>query len=117
MPDIDRTADIKVITARGMVTAEIPLAGHSSEHWLEFFRRLASERWPGTAPSAEATEREDRTWVIVRLPAASEYQHPESELDAVSALIGEANGMEQQSQSAATQAEAAIRGWWARQQR
>ena len=34
MPDIDRTVDIKVTAAQGMVTAEIPLAGHASEHWL-----------------------------------------------------------------------------------
>ena len=32
MPDIDRTVDIKVNTDREMVTAEIPLAGHASEH-------------------------------------------------------------------------------------
>jgi hypothetical protein len=35
MPDIDRTADVKVSADRGMVTAEIPLAGHASEHWRE----------------------------------------------------------------------------------
>lgn len=38
MPDIDRAADIKVTAAQGTVTAEIPLAGHASEHWLELFR-------------------------------------------------------------------------------
>ena len=119
MPDIDRTADIKVATARGMVAAEIPLAGHASKDWLEFFRELASQRWPAPSPRpvAEAAEREDRTWVIVRLPAASTDLRPESMLDAVGALISEANGMEQQSQSDAAQTEAAIRGWWARQQR
>ena len=119
MPDIDRTADIKVATAQGMVTAEIPLAGHASKDWLEFFRELASKRWPAPSPRpvAEAAEREDRTWVIVRLPAASTALQPESELDAVSALISEANGMEQHSLSGAAQTEAAIRGWWARRQR
>ena len=35
MPDIDRTADVKVSAGREPVTAEIPLAGHASEHWLE----------------------------------------------------------------------------------
>ena len=119
MPDIDRTADIKVTTAQGMVTAEIPLAGHASEDWLEFFRELASKRWPAPSPRpvAEAAEREDRTWVIVRLPAASPASSRSQMLDAVSALISEANGMEQQSQSGAAQTEAAIRSWWARQQR
>jgi hypothetical protein len=38
-------------------------------------------------------------------------------LDAVSALISEVNGTEQKFQSGAAQTEAAIRGWWARQQR
>jgi len=115
MPDIDRTADIKVTTAsEGTVTAEIPLAGHASEHWLELFRVLTSKR--RLERSVKAEERGDRAWVIVSLPAACEDQHPESALDAVRALISEANGMEQQSQAGAAQTEAAIRGWWARQQ-
>ena len=115
MPDIDRTADIKVTAAQGMVTAEMPLAGTASEHWLQLFRSLASKRFPGTAPSADAAEREGRTWVIVRLIADHPAQDAESMLDMVSALISEANGMEQQAQSGAAQTEAAIRGWWARQ--
>lgn len=32
-------AGFKVTAARGTVTAEIPLAGHASEHWLELFAR------------------------------------------------------------------------------
>jgi hypothetical protein len=44
MPDIDRTADIKVNADREMVTAEIPLAGHASEHWRELFGKLAAQR-------------------------------------------------------------------------
>jgi hypothetical protein len=115
MPDIDRTADIKVTAAQGTVFAEIPLAGHTSEHWLELFRKLASKS--GQERVLEARDWEDRTWVIVKLPAASTDLHTESTLDAVSALISEANGVEQQSQSGAAQTEAAIRGWWARQQR
>ena len=115
MPDIDRTVDIKVTAVQGTVMAEIPLAGHASEHWLALFRKLASKS--GQERALEARDWEDRTWVIVRLPAASTDFHPESALDAVSALISEANGMEQQSQSGTAQAEAAIRGWWARQRR
>ena len=38
-------------------------------------------------------------------------------LDTVTAVISEANGMEQQVQSDVAQTEAAIRSWWARQQR
>lgn len=115
MPDIDRTADIKVTAAQGTVTAEIPLAGHASEHWLALFRKLGSKS--GQERALEARDWEDRTWVIVKLPAASPDLHPEATLDAVSALISQVNGIEQQSQSGAAQAEAAIRGWWARQQR
>ena len=42
MPGIDRTVDIKVNADRGMMRAEIPLAGHASEHWGAGFPR------PGT---------------------------------------------------------------------
>jgi hypothetical protein len=115
MPDIDRTVDIKVTAAQGMVAAEIPLAGHASEHWLALFHKLASKS--GQERALEARDWDDRTWIIVKLPAVSTDLDPESALDAVSALISEANGMEQQSQSGAAQTEAAIRGWWARQSR
>jgi hypothetical protein len=99
MPDMDRTADVKVSAGREPVTAEIPLAGHASEHWLELFRLLAKSSGPG---DLEANDRDDRTWVIVTLPSAGPAG---------------VNGMEQKSQSAAAQTEAAVRGWWARQQR
>ena len=66
MPDIDRTADIKVIAGQGAVNAEIPLAGHASEHWLQIFHSLASKR--AQELRAEGEDREDRTWVIVMLP-------------------------------------------------
>ena len=114
MPDIDRTADIKVTAAQGTVTAEIPLAGHASGHWRELFGELASKRMREL--NVEAEEREDRTWVIVWLPSAGPDFHPEPMLDAARALISQANGMEQQFQSGAAQIEGAVRGWWARQQ-
>jgi hypothetical protein len=115
MPDIDRTADIKVTAAQGTVRAEIPLAGLASEHWLQLFRSLASKRIQELR--AEAENREERTWVIVMLPGALPDHHPESALDAARALIGETTGIEDQFQSGVAQTEAAIRGWWARQQR
>jgi hypothetical protein len=115
MPDIDRTADIKVTAGEGPVTAEIPLAGHASGHWRELFRKLATKRMREF--HAEDEDREDRTWVIVWLPSARADFHPEPTLDAVSALISEVNGLEQQSQSGAARIEPAIRRWWARQQR
>jgi hypothetical protein len=114
MPDIDRTADIKVSAAlRGTVTAEIPLAGHASEHWLELFRMLAAER--SQELRADAQDREDRAWVIVRLAGTLPDHPPESALDAARALIGEATGKEEQFRSDAAQTEAGIRSWWARQ--
>ena len=114
MPDIDRTVDIKVNADREMVTAEIPLAGHTSEHWREFFGKLAAHGMQGSR--AEAEEREDRTWVIVWLSPTRPDFHPELTLDAASALISQVNDAEQEWQSGAAQIEAAVRSWWARQQ-
>ena len=113
MPDIDRTADIKVIAGQGAVNAEIPLAGHASEHWLQIFYSLVSKRKQDLR--AEAEDREDRTWVIVMLPGTLPGHHPEPALNAARELIGEATGMDGQFQSGAAQTEAAIRDWWARQ--
>jgi hypothetical protein len=117
MPDIDRTADIKVTAAKGTVTAEIPLAGRASEYWLEVFRHRAPAHTAELriqAEEPEAEQREDRTWVVVRLSFAHP-DYPERILDAAHALISEVNGMEQQFQSGAAQIEATVRGWWARQ--
>src|SRR5580700_4488570 len=90
MPDIDRTMDIKVNADRGMVTAEIPLAGHASEHWRELFGKLTPHGMQGSR--AEAEEREDRTWVVVWLSPTRLDFHPEPTLDAASALISQVNG-------------------------
>ena len=119
MPDIDRTVDIKVNADRGMVTAEIPLAGHASEHWRELFGKLAAHGMQAhgmQGSRAEAEEREDRTWVIVWLSPTRPDFHPEPTLDAASALISQVNDAEQEWQSGAAQIEAAVRSWWARQQ-
>ena len=115
MPDMDRTVDIKVNADRGMVTAEIPLAGHASEHWRELFGKLAAHGMQGSR--AEAEEREDRTWGPSSgcLPPAPTC-HPEPTLEAASALISQVDGVEQEWQSGAAQIEAAVRSWWARQQ-
>ena len=114
MPDIDSTVDIKITSGQRMVTVAIPLAGHASEDWLKLFRVLAAPLTQEAQPEAE--QREDRTWVIVKLPTRTDV-HPESALDAVSAVISKANSADQQSQAAAARTEAAIRDWWARQQR
>src|ERR1039457_6089065 len=114
MPDIDRTVDIKVAAGRGPVTAEIPLAGHASGHWRGLFGELAAKRMREV--KVEGGGGGGPTWGIGPAPSRPDF-HPEPMLDAVSALISEVNGLEQQSQSGATQIEAAIRSWWARQQR
>jgi hypothetical protein len=72
-------------------------------HWRDLFRKLASKRMQEL--QAKAEEREDRTWVVVLLPSARPDFDPEPMLDAVSALISEVNGLEQQSQSGAVQVE------------
>jgi hypothetical protein len=110
-------ADIKVTVGQGSVTAEIPLTGHASEHWQALFGKLAVASKRRQKLHAEAEDREDRTWVIVWLPSARPDFHPEPMLDAVIALIGEVNDLEQQSESGAVQIEPAVRRWWARQQR
>jgi hypothetical protein len=119
MPDIDYSADIKITVAQGIVTAEIPLAGHASEHWMERFRTLASESRQELPAEVEAADREDRTWVIVRLPATSTDPHTGSTMNAVKALISQANRMEPNrgGPSAITRVVGAqtafvIRGWW-----
>lgn len=57
MTDIDRAADIKVTAAQGTVTAEIPLAGHASEQWLELFGRLAAKSGQERKDAARNTAR------------------------------------------------------------
>lgn len=120
MPDFDHRADIKIVHDIGLVTAEIPLAGHASKHWISLFRKLAAKRWPGgPVPGAEAHDRKDRTWVIVKTPApaAGAAPDPATVLDTLSAAIHETNALEQQSDSSAARVEATIRDWWVSQQR
>lgn len=117
MPDFDHDVDIKVHVDGGLVTAEFPLAGHASPHWLSLFHNLAAKHWHGQAPGAEAEDRPDRTWVIVRTPADGPFSDPVSLLDDVSAVVREASASEQQSNSDTAHSGAAIRSWWARQQR
>jgi hypothetical protein len=114
MPDIDSAVDIKITSGQGMVTVAIPLAGRASEDWLKLFRGLAAPLTREAQPEAE--QREDRTWVIVKLSTHTDVR-PESALDAVSAVISKVNSADQEFQAAAARIEAAIRDWWARQRR
>jgi hypothetical protein len=81
MPDFDRNADIEFHHDAGLVTAEIPLAGHASSHWLSLFHKLAAKHWPGRAPTAEAQDRPDRTWVIVKTLTTGPASDPAGMLD------------------------------------
>jgi hypothetical protein len=117
MPYIDWTADITITIAQGTVTAEIPLAGHASKDWMTRFRTLASKR---QELRAEAADREDRTWVIVRMPATSTDPDTKSTMDAVNALISQANRMERYgatTREVGAQPAFVMRGWWELQKR
>jgi hypothetical protein len=117
MPDFDRRADIKLHRDAGLVTAELPLAGHASSHWLSLFHNQAAKHWPGPAPTVEAIDRPDRTWVIVTTSAVGPARNPAVLMDAVSALIRKINASDHESDSdSVARAETAIRGWWERQQ-
>jgi hypothetical protein len=121
MPDFDHHADIKILRDIDLVTAEIPLAGHASPHWISLFHKLTSGTLPsssGPVPGAEAHDRTDRTWVIVRIPAptAGPAPDPAAVLEGLAQAIQDANVLEQRDSSAA-RVEAAIRDWWVHQQR
>lgn len=121
MPDFDHRADIKILHDIDIVTAEIPLAGHASPHWISLFHNLTSGTLPGSGepvPGAEAHDRTDRTWVMVRIPApaAGAAPDPAAVLHGLVQAIVDANVLEQRDSSAA-RVEAAIRDWWVREQR
>lgn len=116
MPDIDRNADIQVHRGTDQVVAvEIPLAGRAGEHWLALYGKLAYKIHPGRMLDTE--DRDDRTWVIVRVPDEWLGAQLEQTLDAVSAAIKEATAMEQESATTQAGAEVTVRAWWAKQQR
>jgi hypothetical protein len=121
MAHFDHRADIKILHDMDLVTAEIPLAGHASPHWISLFHKLTSSTLPSTSgpvPGAEAHDRTDRTWVIVRIPApaAGPAPDPVAMLEGLVQAIQDANVLEQGDSSAAS-VEAAIRDWWVREQR
>jgi hypothetical protein len=81
MTDIDRTADIEVSRGFAQVTVRLPLTGHVSQEWVSRFGNLA-HKWLAHSGNENAFHRhgedvieaqdlpDDRSWVIVRLPAA-----------------------------------------------
>jgi hypothetical protein len=79
MTDIDRTADIDVSRGFAQVTVRIPLTGHVNQEWVSHFTNLA-RKWAAHEGNAfprhgegviEAQDLpDDRSWIIIRLPAA-----------------------------------------------
>jgi hypothetical protein len=124
MTDIDRTADIEVSRGFAQVTVRIPLTGHVSQEWVSRFGSLA-HKWLAHSGNENAFHRhgedvieaqdlpDDRSWVIIRLPAAVDRAIVQSVLNAAREMIAETDAAEQVPQAAET--EATAREWWASQ--
>ena len=120
MTDIDRTADIEVSRGFAQVTVRISLTGHVSQEWVSRFGNLA-HKWLAHSGNENAFHRhgedvieaqdlaEDRSWVIIRLPAAVDRAIVQSVLNAARDLIAETDAAEQVPQAAET--EATAREW------
>jgi hypothetical protein len=123
MTDIDRTADIEVSRGFAQVTVRIPLTGHVNQEWLSHFTHLA-QKWMAHSGNEKAFLRAgegvldaqdlpDRSWIIIRLPAALDRAVVQSVLNAAREMITEADAAEQVPQAAET--EASVREWWGSQ--
>jgi hypothetical protein len=123
MTDIDRTADIEVSRGFAQVTVRIPLTGHVNQEWLSHFTHLA-QKWMAHSGNEKAFLRAgegvldvqdlpDRSWIIIRLPAALDRAVVQSVLNAAREMIAEADAAEQVPQAAET--EASVREWWGSQ--
>ena len=122
MTDIDRTADIDMSRGFAQVTVRIPLTGHVNQEWLSHFTNLA-RKWAAhngnTFPRhgedvIEAQDLpDDRSWIIILLPAALDRAGIHSVLNAARDMIAETDAAEQVPQAAET--EASVREWWASQ--
>jgi hypothetical protein len=120
--DMDRTVDIDVSRGFAQVTVRIPLIGHVNQEWLSHFTNLA-RKWAShegnTFPRhgegvIEAQDLpDDRSWIIIQLPAALGRAGIYSVLNAAREMIAEADAAEQVPQAA--ESEASVREWWASQ--
>jgi hypothetical protein len=124
MTGIDRTADIEVSRGFAQVTVRIPLTGHVSQEWVSRFGSLAHKwlvhsgnesalHWHGGGVMEAQDLQDDRSWVIIRLPAAVDRALAQSVLNAARDMIAETDAAEQVPQAAET--EATVREWWASQ--
>ena len=123
MTDIDHAADIEVSRGFAQVEVRIPLTELVSQEWLSVYNSLA-HRWIAHSGNENAFPRRgegvmeaqgqpDRSWIVIRLPAALDRAVVQSVLNAARETIAEVDAAEQASQAAET--EAAVREWWARQ--
>jgi len=106
------------------VTARIPLTGHVSQNWVSRCGGLAHQ-WSAHSGNENAFHRhgesvieaqdlpDDRSWVIIRLPAAVDRAIVQSVLNAARDMIAETDAAEQVPQAAET--ETTVREWWASQ--
>ena len=124
MTDIDRAADIDVSRGFAQVTVRIPLSGHVNQEWVSHFGSLAHKwlvhsgnenalHWQGEGVIEAQDLPDDRSWIIIRLPAALDRAVVQSVLNAARDMIAEADAAEQVPQ--ADETEASVREWWASQ--
>ncbi len=108
MTDIDPQADIELHTADEHVTVRVPLAGPVTDEWVGCYQWLARATDVPVLAQANA----DRAWIVVSVPASSNYREIGATMDAARALIAEADAALKRA-AATTQAEAIVRNWWA----
>lgn len=115
MPEIDWAADIKISRdlAPEALVVLIPLTGRPPDAWLKRFEEMAERS--GLPRHVYALNKPDRLWIQVNVPAHGSPAGVMQVMDAVAALIGEVNTVEQS--PALVKTETAIRDWWARGQR
>ena len=121
MTDIDRATDIEVSRGFAQVVVRIPLTGLVGQEWLSLYNALV-HKWAAHEGDAfphhgegvmEAQGEPDRSWIVVRLPAALDRAVVQSVLDTAREMIAEVDAAEQAPQAAET--EASVRDWWASQ--
>jgi hypothetical protein len=107
MTDIDPAADIELDIADEQVTVRVPLAGPVTNEWARCYQELAL----AAQVPAQAQVLRDRGWVVVTVPASSDQVV--ATMDAARALIADADAAADRP-TAAREAEASVRDWWAR---
>jgi hypothetical protein len=107
MTNVDPQADIELHSADGHVTVRVPLAGAVTSEWLRCYQKLAL----AAKVPVHAQARQDKAWIVVSLPVASDQREVAVTMDAARALIAEADAAAKR-RPAITKVEASIRDWW-----